>query len=509
MERIRVIETHISFVLLTGRFAYKIKKHLDLGFLDFTSLDKRHHFCDEELRLNSRLSPQIYLDVVPIGGTQDAPRIGDGEGVMEYAVRMREFDQHWLADRALARGELLPRHVDALAQRIADFHASVPRTDSRAGYGSPEAIRAPMEQNFAQLRALAGNAAERSALDSISDWSAREHARLENTFERRVRDGWVRECHGDLHLGNIVLMDGEPQIFDCIEFNPNLRWIDVENETAFLTMDFAERGRSDLANRFLNACLEAGGDYEGLSVLRFYLVYRAVVRAKIARIRAQQDGIPAEASRVALDAWTSYMGYAQRTMQPRDRALLITHGLSGSGKTTVSQVLVEALGIVRIRSDVERKRLHGLAATVRSGSTVGAGAYTGSATGATYRRLVKLARQVLLAGFPVLLDATFLSRDQRDLVRDLARDLAVPFLILDCRAPEAVLRARVAARERAGTDASEATRAVLDHQLRTVEALGGAERADALAIDTPDTQTADLVRSVRRRLGYSLPAHAE
>jgi aminoglycoside phosphotransferase family enzyme len=253
VERVRVIETHISHVLLTGRYAYKIKKPVDLGFLDFSTLERRRFYCEEELRLNRRLAPQMYLEVVAIGGTPQAPQLGvPAEEAIEYAVKMREFPQEALLDHRLGLGELSIEHIDAIAAVVAAFHQRVERAAPQQGYGSAAHVQTAVWQTFAQIRPLLGTAAEREALDELEAWSEREHATLLPLFVERQCQGYVRECHGDLHLGNIALVDDEIQVFDGIEFNPNLRWIDVISEIAFLVMDLDEHGRPDLAWRFLN-----------------------------------------------------------------------------------------------------------------------------------------------------------------------------------------------------------------------------------------------------------------
>ena len=497
---ISVIETHISFVVLTGEFAYKIKKSVDLGFLDFSTREQRRFFCGEELRLNRRLAPDLYLGVVAIGGTLAQPRIeGAGEAI-EYAVKMREFPQTSLLDRVVRRGELSPWQLDCLAGTIADFHARIGRAGPMQGYGSPGAIRAPMAQNFGQLRALLGATEDRVELDKIEAWSERECQRLRECFSARLESGFVRECHGDLHLGNIVLIDNEPQVFDCIEFNPNLRWIDVISEVAFLVMDLAEHGRVDYARRFLDRYLELSGDYAGLEVLDFYLVYRAMVRAKISRMRAMQHALARNERDAALAVYNAYLAFAQRAMAPRPRMLAITHGVSGSGKTFVSQAVLEALGVVRVRSDVERKRIYELPPLAQSGSGLGTGLYGEEATRATYRELLREARLIATRGFPVIVDATFLRRSQRDAFRALAGDLGVPFVILDCTAPDNVLRERVASRAAIGADASEATLAVLDSQSRGGDALSAGEEAAAIHVDT----TAGDLQCVLERIGQRL-----
>ncbi|MEK6209069.1 MAG: AAA family ATPase [Pseudomonadota bacterium] len=468
---IRIIETHISFVVVTGTFAYKIKKSVDLGFLDFTTLEKRRFYCDEELRLNSRLAPEIYLDVVRICGTPEAPRIGGTGEVIEYAVRMREFPQEALADRVLAHGELTSRQVDALSAGIARFHSDAPRSSEIDGFSTPEAVLAPALQNFAQIRMLPVQAESVPVLEEVEGWTRREHARLREILAERKREGLVRECHGDLHLGNIVFLEDEPRVFDCIEFNPELRWIDVMNEVAFLVMDFQAAGRTDFARRFLNGYLEATGDYAGLRVLRYYCAYRAMVRAKVMLMRAGQHGCTPEDRASATALFSRYLSVAASCAQPSRSFVLITHGFSGSGKTTLSQPLLELSGAIRVRSDVERKRIRGLAAKDRPKSGIAGGLYSADATGSTYSRLLDLARVVVDAGYGVIVDATFLKRGQRDMFRELAAQAGVAFLIVDFAAPEEILRCRIRSRIVQDDDASDADLAVLEHQLATHQPL--------------------------------------
>lgn len=499
--RISLIETHISFVVLTGSFAYKIKKAIRLGFLDFSTLTQRHFYCDEELRLNRRLAAPLYLEVVAIGGSVEAPRLGDGTPAIEYAVKMREFAQDCLLDRVLARGDLAPAQLDELARLVADFHRHAAVAGGDDGFGTPAAVAKPMLENFVETRDLLESGEDHAELDAIESWSRRAFADLELVFAARRDAACIRECHGDLHLGNIVLLADGLHVFDCIEFNPNLRWIDVISEVAFLVMDLAERGRPDFAWRALNAYLEEGGDYAGLRVLPFYLVYRAVVRAKVARIRAAQPDLAAADRAAALTAWRAYVDYARRIIAPPPPALLITHGFSGSGKTFVAQAVLEAIGAIRVRSDVERKRLHRLAPLAASASTLTGGIYDTAATTATYGRLADLARQIIGAGYAVIVDAAFLDGGQRDRFRRLAGELAVPFAILDCHTTTPMLYERVAARHAGGADASEATAAVLQHQLATAEPLSDAESALALRFNTA---TGDLERSIatlQSRLG--------
>ena len=420
---VAMVETHISWVLLTGEFAYKIKKPVDLGFLDFTTPELRRHFCDEELRLNRRLAPHIYLDVVAIRGTPAAPTL-DGDGpVLDHAVRMREFPQDALLPRVLERGALTAALVDDLAAEVAAFHRRVEAAPADGPYGVPADILHYAVQNFTQVRRLDDFPGDAHALSGLESWTSAAYAALRPVLAERRRSGFIRECHGDLHLGNIALIENRLTIFDCLEFNPELRWIDTMSEVAFLAMDLADRGQPDLSHRFVSAYAEATGDYDGVAVLRFYLVYRAMVRAKVACLRALPLGRRhAARSAAATSAWATS---TSRGTTPRLRAgaVVITHGLAGSGKSTLAQALVEALGAIRIRADVERKRLHGLAANDRSGSAIGADLYAADATERTYARVAEAAGRVAEARHVAVADAAFLRRAHRDRFRSLAATL--------------------------------------------------------------------------------------
>ena len=473
VDEVRVVETHISWVFLTGELAYKVKKPVKLPFVDFSTLERRLEFCNEELRLNRRLAAEIYLDVVPIGGEPSAPRIGRVPA-FEYAVKMRQFPDDARLDRRLAAGALQPATLLEFAERLAEFHGSLPPV--RTEIETPPTSARSVEANVAELREqLRGEAREQ--LEALGAWTSRECGRVAAALARRAAAGAHRECHGDLHLENLLLMNERVVAFDALEFDPKLREIDVMSETAFLAMDLSAHGRADLAYAFLTRYLETGGDYDGLEVLRFYLVHRALVRAKVRAIKAAQHA--AEASR---DAPAPYLGHAAELAAPRRPLLLLTHGLSGSGKTHVTEQLLGRLPGVRVRSDLERKRLLGVPAAARTGSGIDTGAYDRESTEKTYARLGAIADVGLAHEFDVIVDAAFLRRAERAAFRELAERRDARFAILDCVAPEAELRRRIAARGAAGGDASEATAAVLDHQLATREPLDAVERA--VRVDT-------------------------
>lgn len=480
IDQVEKLETHISYVFLAGKYAYKIKKAVDLGFLDFRTLRARKFYCHEELRLNRRLAPALYLDVVPITGSPGRPVLGGEGSAIEYAVKMRRFPQEVLLNRMLAHSELTPEHIDQLTETIAAFHATAAVASADDTFGTPPAIRQPALENFAQIKALADADDATADLDVLEQWTAREGEALDAVFKTRKQNGFVRECHGDFHLRNAAVVDGRVTIFDCLEFNANLRWIDVMNEVAFMAMDLHDRARPDLAWRFLNRYLETTGDYDGLRVLRFYVVYRALVRAKVHRMRAAQPNVRADERTRVLAQYHGYVDLARSYIAKPRAAIFITHGLSGSGKTTGTQQLLAAIGAIRIRSDVERKRLQRLSARARTGSGIDAGTYSADATERTYRRLLELTRTIALSGYNVIVDAAFLKRAQRDGFRKFADAAGIPFLILDFVADKTTLRARINERQKQRRDASEADIAVLEHQLQTHEPLQPDERSVVL-----------------------------
>jgi len=461
---VRLIETHVSWVLLAGTLAYKLKKPVRLDFLDFTSLAERRRCCDEELRLNRRFAPDLYLDVVEVRRGPHGPCFdGDGE-VVDVAVRMRRFADGALWSEHVAAGSLVPAQVDAFARRLAAAHAAAPAAPADADFGSPA-----LHAGIAEGLVAAIDAWQAACSSAVAEWPAlrvwlrEELDRLDRHWHERRRAGAVRECHGDLHLANVVQQGEEAFAFDALEFAAELRWIDPLDDLAFLVMDFLANGRRDLGFRLLNAYLEESGDYEGVPALRFFLVSRALVRAEVAALRG------AGGDDAASGAAIRYLRLACALARSDDPRLAITSGLPGSGKTFVSQSLAETVGAVRVRSDVERKRLFGLAPLESSSDRVRGGIYGTAATELTYARLLAVARKVLGAGWPTLVDAAFLRRVERDRFAALASACAAPFAILHCRADLALLRERIAARRERGDDASEADQDVLERLSRVAE----------------------------------------
>lgn len=509
---VQTFETHISWVLSAGLHAYKVKKAVQFDFLDFSTLEARRYFCQEELRLNRRLAPDLYLDVVPVTGTEENPRLGGSGAPIEYAVKMRAFPQQALWRQRILSSALTATDIDELAQALAHFHHNAPVAGAESRWSSPAILQRIAAENLSLLQSLASSVAEKCAVYALRDWQANQDSCLAATFVQRKLRGAVRECHGDLHVGNILTLDGRVLVFDCIEFSERLRWNDVMNDIGFICMDLTVHGQRALAARLLNTYLESTGDYAGMAVQRYYQTQCALVRWKITLMNSHRTG-PGEDPAAAEEnrVWAAnYMAFATESIGPAAAAIVIMHGYSGSGKSTVAGHLVELLHAVRIRSDVERKRMHGLAATAKAAAAPsGAGLYDSATTDATYVRLAMLASQVAQSGTPVIVDATFLLKKQRHQFEALASALGVPYFIVDLHAGNAVLQARLEARAQQEQGPSDARVEVLSHQNAIHEALSADEQAHAIVIDSDAGLARDAIRSACSPIANTLAAIRE
>ncbi len=483
-DNIELVETHISWVILTGKYAYKIKKPLNLGFLDFSTLNKRHYYCDEELRINSRLAPQLYLSVVTINGSKQQPHINSNGAIIEYAVKMRQFPQQAQLDRMLAQGLLTKKHMDELASIVSTFHNNVEIAKSKTKYGSPEIIIAPVTDNFKQIKQQQNFVYDIEKLNTIQTWTDNFYQSHENLFFDRKNNNFIRECHGDMHLQNIAYWQNKIVVFDNLEFDDKLRWIDVFSDVAFIVMDLDERNKHELSRRFLNTYLEQTGDYFGISLLRFYLIYRAMVRAKIYSIQSQQGQVTKSLKLELIKKYKSHINLALSYTRTKQPSLIIMHGFSGTGKTTVSQKLLEKEFIIRIRSDVERKRLFGLDALSNSQVALGDNLYSSSATDKTYQHIFKITKILLQENYTVLIDASFLSEKYRQQALQLAEQNNARFIIINCHANKDKLEKRITKRLKLNADASEADCSVLDNQIKHHDLLTTKELSYAFHVNT-------------------------
>ena len=483
--QVDVLQTHGAWVLLAGNSAYKIKKPVKFDFMDFSTLALRRAACEAEIRVNRPFAPSkpeqaLYHGVLPIVGSAEAPRWGqagaDEATAIEFAVHMRRFDEAGRLDHLCERGALQPTHMVQLAQRLAQVQATAPTAPSESPWGRPEAVQHVVQDNLQTLHQMLSASQDLSQWQALQTWTDSLWPGVSRELARRRAQGRVREGHGDLHLANLVLLDDEVVPFDAIEFNDALRWVDVAGDLAFTWMDLQRQGQPGLAHLLLSEWLDASGDVSAPAVLPFFAVYLALVRAKVAAIRRTQ--LPAQDvdGRAGCDAEVGeYLKLAKRLAWPEAPQLIITHGLSGSGKShAAAHWLLQHGGsrALRLRSDVERKRLHGLAALQASDPAHRSVLYGPQASAQTYDALRERAAELLRAGWTVLVDAAFLRRHEREAFAQLAQAQGCPFGILAPQAPVDLLRQRIAQRQARGGDPSEATLEVLENQLRWIEPLG-------------------------------------
>lgn len=493
-----IIETHISWVILTGNFAYKIKKPVDFGFIDFTTLEKRGFYCEEELRLNRRYAPDLYLETVTIRGSHAHPHLGDEGETIEYAVKMREFSQGNLLSSFAEEKNLESKHIDSMATVISDFHSTATVASVDSFYGTPETVGKWCDENFQHIEIAMPESELPDYFDTLKHWYEKAFDRLKPIIQERHDNGFVRECHGDLHLGNIAFLDNRCTPFDCIEFNDELRWIDTMSEVAFVVMDLQARGYGEFAWLFLNRYLAISGDYSGLALLPYYVVYRAMVRAKVEALRGiDDDNHTFQQSR-------QYLDLAQSWSTPGRPAIFVMHGLSGSGKSTVAENLALRLHAVQIRSDVERQRLFEHARALESAPAYNEGIYGEDASKRTYEYLAKLAEPLLLEGFEVIIDAACLKTSQRELFKRLASELDLPHFLISCQAPVETLKSRIRERFLKGTDPSEANQTVLLNQIENQNVLDETELGSSRTIICNQSQ---LSREQIKNISTSLTQH--
>lgn len=496
---LRLEETHLSWILLTGPYAYKIKKPVRFDFVDASTLERRRFLCGEELRLNRRFAPDLYVDVVPIVRKSGTLRVDDAGEPVEYAVRMHQFDASQELGARLDRGLVTATDMQQLGAHIAEVHERAPVAENDSQPGAIDSVRQPMLDNFPLLRRHLVDTEHRRRIVLLEQWTREALARLEPLIVWRRRSGMVRECHGDLHARNVVHWRQRWQAFDCLEFDPGLRWIDVLNDVAFLFMDLVSRSRTDLACDFLSRYLESAGDYAGLRLMPLYCAYRALVRAKVDVLGAESSS--GEARRDLQTRLERRLATATAFAESPTPALVIMHGVTASGKSWLSERLIGPIGALRIRSDLERKRLNGVPALAHRSFAYRDGAYSGAATKATYERLLASADAALEGGCSVIVDASFLDRRHRDAFRSLARRRNSRFLVVSCVADGATLASRLNERAASGRDPSEATQAVLARQLADAEPLQPDEFGRTLEIDMraqPDPGA--LAARVRSRL---------
>jgi uncharacterized protein len=490
VERVEMMETHISWVFLAGDRAYKVKKPAALGFLDFTTLERRRFFCEEEVRLNRRLTHDVYLGVSELTESDGHLRFGGPGSVREVAVVMRRLPHDRMLDHLVRERRAKPRLLEDLGGIVARFHAATATGGEIDELGGIETVRANWDENFSQTADLPPDVLPDDWRRALSTWVDRFLGDNEDRLARRVEAGHSRDCHGDLQAQHVCCT--EPiQIFDCIEFNHRFRYGDTASEVAFLGMDLDRLGRPDLGVRFLNAYLVESGDYEAVPLLDFYRAYRAYVRGKVLGFQISDRS---DAAAKARDRFALAVGYTRRATA---RRLVITTGVMGSGKSTLARHLAARLGAIVVRTDAERKRLAGVPLTARDTAAYGEGRYTAEMGRRTYETVLEIADEVLRAGWPVVVDGAFSSTEERALAQSLAARHAVPFTTVWCEAPDDVIAERL---RRRGETRREISEGRLD-LLRRHRAEYASPEPDATVVRVDTTPPADeVVENVLRRL---------
>ena len=492
---VSLIETHVSLIFLTDDFAYKVKKPVDFGFLNFTTLKLRRFYCEEEVRLNRRLCPEIYLGVVELHRTAGGWSFcADGE-VVDYAVKMLRLPEERMLSRLLEAGEIDPPQMEAIARVVARFHRSAETGPSIAEYGSPAVIASNWEENFSQTAPFLGETVSARDLALMRDYVERFLASKGALFRARVEGGFIRECDGDLHLGNICLTD-RICIFDCIEFNERFRYLDTAADIAFLLMDLEFAGRPDLCPAFLAAYRAAGGDPGPAELMNFYQAYRAFVRGKVKSFRLREPDLPKpqldEARETAARYFRLARGYCLRErLVP---SLVITCGLMGTGKSALAKELSFQLGFSLERSDLIRKKLAGRPPEDGSEDGYGAGIYGASYNEATYRVMLERAQRSLAGGRGIVLDATFRRRSDRAALRAVARKLQVPFYVIETSCGEELVRERLERRSLRQDEVSDGRWELFPRQRAEFEPLFAGE---AITVDSSQPLTAAVDQALR------------
>ena len=483
VDTIELIETHISWVLLTGPFAYKIKRPVRYAFVDLRSPERRSFCCTEEVRLNRRFAPELYLEVCEVTAREGEARIGGDGPVIERAVRMRQFRREDELDRLLAAAKIEPAELETFGRDLASTHSGLPVAPSSQTRGQGDVVCAGVLENLKQCAQAAAIMGNRLPFDALSRPFTRMLAAAQPWMNARLQAGHVRECHGDLHCRNVVRLGARLVAFDCIEFDPELRWIDVADEIAFLLSDLEARGSRRHAHAFFQGYLDRSGDFQACRVLTPYKVHRALVRAKVAALDAS-NATDIGAFERARTEHRGYVSSAMHTLAPSKPMLILMVGLSGSGKTWLAGDLAPHLGAVHLRSDLERKRLSGLAEQARSASAIAEGLYAPDVNARVYEHLAHCVADVLGGGYTVIVDAAFLRREQRARFRELAAALDVELHVLHCHAPAGLLRTRIRERALRGTDASEADLSVLAWQQAHQDPLHSDEGFAIIDVDT-------------------------
>ncbi len=503
-ERVELIQTHISFIFIAGDLVYKVKKAVDFGFLDFTTLEKRRFYCSEELRLNRRLAPEVYLDVAEIfDDGRGGLALGAGRGIVEYAVRMKKLPLDRMLKKLIQEGSVGPSIMEAIAQKLADFHGRAETGGRIDEIGGIETVRRNHEENFEQTGKYVGLTLPERRYRFIRNYVRLFLKTRESLFRKRVADHKIRDCHGDLHLEHICVADGII-IFDCIEFNERFRFEDVAAEVAFLAMDLDYNGYPEYGNAFVRAYIRSSGDAELGTLMNFYKCYYAYVRGKVTSFRIDDSAIGEEDRKAAAATAGKYFDLAYRYAAQLERpTLIIMAGLMGTGKSLLARKLAPLLGAGVIRTDVLRKEMLSLAPSERHYEAFGEGIYSEETSSRTYARALELARERLKAGGSVIIDASFRKREERLAACRAAAETGAEFLVIECVCSEDTIHRRLETRVDEKTEASDGRWEIFAAQKMNYDPVNEFPEERHIVVDTSGpseeslSEAVDQIRTVK------------
>ncbi|BAY95399.1 MULTISPECIES: bifunctional aminoglycoside phosphotransferase/ATP-binding protein [unclassified Tolypothrix] len=484
-EPIQLIQTHVSYVLLTGDYVYKLKKPVNFGFLDYSTLEKRQHFCQEELRLNQRGAGELYLEVLPLTLESEQYHLGGTGEAVEYTLKMRQFPQEALFSSLFEQGKLNETHLEELGRIVAQYHAKTETNDYIRSFGEVPKVREAFDENYVQTEKYIGGPQTQEQFDETKAYTERFFAERGELFASRIKNNYIRECHGDLHLRNIALWHNQILLFDCIEFNEPFRFVDVMFDIAYAVMDLEAQQRKDLSNAYLNTYVEQTGDWEGLQILPIYLIRQSYVRAKVTSFLLDDPAVPDAVKEQATKTAATYYQLAWEYTKPKQGQLFLMSGLSGSGKSTTARSLAREIGAIHLRSDAVRKHLAGIPLMERGGDEI----YTPEMTQKTYARLLELGTILANQGFSVILDAKYDQQQLRQEAITQAEKHQIPLQIIQCTAPLEVVQERLL--KRTG-DIADATADLLASQIKLFEEFTETEKPYLKILDTTQPQQAQL-----------------
>ncbi len=447
VEKVKLIQTHISFVVLTGNYAYKIKKPVDFGFLDFSTLEKRKYFCNQEIKLNKRLCPEIYLEVVSITKKDDGLEINGSGEVVDYAVKMKEFSQNKIMTNLLNESEISEDTIDKIVDDLVNFYKKEESTDEIKKFGKIKTIKQNTDENFKQTESVIDVTIDKEKFDFIKNITNEFLGEEKHIFEKRINTNYIKDCHGDLHTGNIVIKNDKICIFDCIEFNKRFRYSDVASDICFLAMDLDFQGHPYLGSYLIKKYVEKSKDTEIYEVLNFYKSYRAYVRGKVTGFKLSDSNIDKKEKKDIIKIAKKYFDLAyyytclvSNQIKKEKPILFITSGLTGTGKTTVANKISVDYNARKISTDEVRKEMRGIDKYETHHEPYNTGMYSPEKMRETYEHVIKKGKKYLSKNRNVVLDATFKSKDLRKKARRIAEEETSNFLILNTVLPEEIVK---------------------------------------------------------------------